>query len=311
MKKIELSNKIKKRILVGVVCFVVVLIVALSIPKTVYDKIFTNRDLLIEDNLNEEGLSKLIYILNKDDNLVGVNIKIDVEEDDEIVQKWDLLTSKANTYPLGYSTPIAPSTKLNKYEILQNKLTLVLSEEFYNSDGKNALASIAWTFCNDSIDEVIIKIDEKIVTELQNYQFNKIDKSINVNYIFETSYLFEAEYITILHNEGEFLKPVTYFYKDVSSVDFIVSKLFDQEIYENKAYTYEINENELMLNLGVDEVLSTDVIDVFRETIKLNFDLNSLTISNNVMTIYEEDFTINSSINSSLNQKENNELTQG
>ena len=311
MKKIELSNKIKKRILIGVVCFVFVLVVALSIPKTVYDKIFTNRDLLIEDNLNEEGLSKLIYILNKDENLVGVNIKIDVEEDDEIVQKWDLLTSKANTYPLGYSTPITPSTKLNKYEILQNKLTLVLSEEFYNSDGKNALASIAWTFCNDSIDEVIIKIDEKIVTELQNYQFNKIDKTINVNSIFETSYLFEAEYITILHNEGEFLKPVTYFYKDVSSVDFIVSKLFDQEIYENKAYTYEINENELMLNLGVDEVLSTDVIDVFRERIKLNFDFNSLTISNNVMTIYEEDFTINSSIDSSLNQKENNELTQG
>jgi hypothetical protein len=124
-----------------------------------------------------------------------------------------------------------------------------VSEEFMNSDGKNALASIAWTFCNDSIDEVIIKVDNKMINQLQDYQFNKIDKSINVNYVFETSYLFESDFITILHNEGEFLKPVTYFYKDQSNIDFMVSKLLDNDIIKNNAYTYNITENELTLNL--------------------------------------------------------------
>lgn len=308
MRKIELSNKAKMRILIGVGCFVVALIVALSVPKNVYEKLFSNKDIKIEDETVVEKPTKLIYVLNKNDDLVGINLPVDQIEKDEIVQKWDLLTSKANTYPLLHYTPIAPSTKLNKYEILQNKLTLVLSEEFLNSDGKNAIASIAWTFCDDTIDEVVIKVDNNIINQLQDYSFDKIDRSINVNYVFETSYLFEADFLTILHNEGEFFKPVTYFFKDIESIDFMVMKLMSTNITSNNAYTYEIDEENLTISLGVDDVLSTEVIQEICETIKLNFDVEVFKINNNVMTLYEEDFTSDSVNGSTEDNKISNNI---
>ena len=52
MKKNLLSNKVKKRILIGILCFVFVLIVTLSIPKSVYDKFFSNND-LTNNNIND------------------------------------------------------------------------------------------------------------------------------------------------------------------------------------------------------------------------------------------------------------------
>ncbi len=301
MKKINLSNKAKKRILIGVGCFVLTLIVALSIPKNIYEDLLSNSKIEQEENLNVNKKTKLVYVYKTDEGLVGLNIGVD-EENDEIHQKWDLLTSKSNIYPKGYYTSVETSTILEKYELLQNKLTLVLSNDFLNSDGKKALASIAWTFCNDDISEVVIKVDNKVLNKLQDYSFSKIDRSINVNYQYETSYLFEADYFTILHDEGEFLRPVTYFYSDMTSIDFLASKLLSDEVI-NSGYSYELNQNELTINLGTDEVLSTTIINELIESIKINFKLNSFTINNNVMTIYEEDFTENNvsgTVNSGL-----------
>lgn len=301
MKKINLSNKAKKRILIGVGCFVLTLIVALSIPKNIYEDLLSKSKIEQEENLNVNKKTKLVYVYKIDEGLVGLNIGVD-EENDEIHQKWDLLTSKSNIYPQGYYTSVETSTILEKYELLQNKLTLVLSNDFLNSDGKKALASIAWTFCNDDISEVVIKVDNKVLNKLQDYSFSKIDRSINVNYQYETSYLFEADYFTILHDEGDFLRPVTYFYSDMTSIDFLASKLLSDEVI-NSGYSYELNQNELTINLGTDEVLSTTIINELIESIKINFKLDSFTINNNVMTIYEEDFAENNvsgTVNSDL-----------
>lgn len=291
MKKINLSNKAKKRILIGVGCFVFTLIVALSVPKNIYEDLLLKDDVLQEENVTNNKMTKLVYVCKKDDGLVGLNLSVDEEEKDEIKQKWDLLTCKSNTFPQGYYTPVETSTILEKYELLQNKLTLVLSNDFLNSDGKKALASIAWTFCNDDIDEVIIKVDNKVLNQLQDYCFSKIDRTINVNYYYETSYLFEADYFTIIHNEGEYLRPVTYFYENMTSVDFMASKLLSDSIVDN-GYSYELNEKELTINLGTDDVLSTSILNEIIETVKLNFDVESFTVNNNVMTIYEEEFNI-------------------
>lgn len=293
MKKINLSNKAKKHILVGAGIFVLVLIVALSIPKNAYTMLFNKNDIKLDNQEVVEKKTKLIYVMSKSKGLVGINVEVDKIEDDEILQKWDLLTSKSNTYPLGYYTPVETSTKLNSYELLQNKLTLMLSDDFLNSDGKNALATIAWTFCNDEIEEVIIKVNNNVVNKIQDFTFDKIDRTININYEYETSYLFEADYLTILHNEGEFFLPVTYFFEGCNTVDFMASKLLSEDIVINKAYTFELSENEFTLNLAVDDVLTTEVINEIRQTVILNYDVDVFTINNNVMTIYEEDFIKN------------------
>ncbi len=290
MKKINLTEKSKKRLLIVLGVFVLIGVALLSIPKDAYARLF-NKDINLEVKPEtDERVEKLIYVMSKNDELVGLKIKVDEEIDDEILQKWDLLTTKVSSYPLGFYSPIETSTVLDKYSVLQNTLTLFVSEDFLNSDGKNALASIAWTFCTDEIDEVVIKVNNEKISSLKDYHFSRINRTINVNYIYETSYLFEADYVTIVHNDDDTLKPVTYFYQDVDMFDFIASKILDSEIIDNKACSYELENNELVVNLAVDTVLEKEIIDELKTAVLLNFDIDSLVINNNVMIIYEETF---------------------
>lgn len=308
MKKINLSEKNKRRLLIILGGLFVVIVLALSIPKDVYQKLFTSSDITIDNSDQDLGPKKLVYVFNKDNELVGINLSVD-ENDDEIVQKWDLLTKKINTYPVGYYSAIETTSTLLKYEICQNVLTLNLSNDFLNSDGKNAIASIAWTFCQGDIEEVSIIVDGNKINKLKDYQFTKANKSINVNYLYETSYLFEANFVTIIHNSDNLIKPVTYFFKDEEPIDFIVSMMFDDfENLDEKEYSYEYKDKEFILNLLSDSVINPDDINLFKTTMLLNFDLDSITINNSVMTIYEEDFIKESSVGS--NESFNNQINK-
>lgn len=290
MKKINLSKKAKKTIIIVLGCAVFVGIILLSIPKTAYEKLFGFNKDLIEEPGNDNRPYQVVYVLSEKDEFVGLKVKVDEIEKDQIVQKWNLLTSKVSTYPMGYYSPIETSTVLNDYEIYQDQLTLCLSEDFLNSDGKNAIASIAWTFCCDDIEKVVIKVNDQRVNKLQDYSFVEINKNISVNYIFETSYLYESDWSTIVYNKEDYYLPVTYFYKNIDEAEFVASKLLSDEIIKNDAFTCEVKDGKFSLNLAVDTVLSTESIEEIAETVKLNFNVDSLEINNNVMMIYEETF---------------------
>lgn len=290
MKKINLSKKAKKTIIIVLGCVVFVGIILLSIPKTAYEKLFGFNKDLIEEPGNDNRPYQVVYVLSEKDEFVGLKVKVDEIEKDQIVQKWNLLTSKVSTYPMGYYSPIETSTVLNDYEIYQDQLTLCLSEDFLNSDGKNAIASIAWTFCCDDIEKVVIKVNDQRVNKLQDYSFVEINKNISVNYIFETSYLYESDWSTIVYNKEDYYLPVTYFYKNIDETEFVASKLLSDEIIRNDAFTCEVKDGKFSLNLAVDTVLSTESIEEIAETVKLNFNVDSLEINNNVMMIYEETF---------------------
>lgn len=290
MKKINLSKKAKKTIIIVLGCVVFVGIILLSIPKTAYEKLFGFNKDLIEEPGNDNRPYQVVYVLSEKDEFVGLKVKVDEIEKDQIVQKWNLLTSKVSTYPMGYYSPIETSTVLNDYEIYQDQLTLCLSEDFLNSDGKNAIASIAWTFCCDDIEKVVIKVNDQRVNKLQDYSFVEINKNISVNYIFETSYLYESDWSTIVYNKEDYYLPVTYFYKNIDETEFVASKLLSDEIIKNDAFTCEVKDGKFSLNLAVDTVLSTESIEEIAETVKLNFNVDSIEINNNVMMIYEETF---------------------
>ena len=290
MKKINLSKKSKKIIFIVLGSLIFVGIVLLSVPKTAYEKLFGIDDSIIEKPTEDNRPFQVVYVLSEKDEFVGLKVKVDSIEEDEIVQKWNLLTSKVSSYPLGYYSPIETSTILNDYEIYQNQLTLSLSDDFLNSDGKNAIASIAWTFCNDKIEQVIIKVNDQKVNKLQDYNFLEINKSISVNYVYETSYLLESNWSTIVYDNENYYLPVTYFYKDIDETDFVASKILSEEIVKNDAFNCEIKENKFVINLADDSVLSTDTITQIVAAVKINFNVDSLEINNNVMKIYEETF---------------------
>lgn len=290
MAKKELSKSAKKKLLIILGCVLLVIVILLAIPRSTYEKLFNKTDVIINNPNEESGPYQIVYVKNKNQQLVGLKLKVETIEEDQIKQKWELLTSKVNSYPKDYSSPIETSSVLEKYDLIGEILTLYVNQDFCLSDGKEAIASIAWTFCDDTVKEVVIKVNNQVIKKLGEYEFEHINKSITVNYVFETAYLYESEYVTIIYYEQDYIYPVTYFYRNKSIGDFIVCKLLDEELINNQAYSFELSEDGFVVNLAYDEILSDDAIKEFSETVKYNLDVESLIINNNVMTIYEESF---------------------
>ena len=277
----------KKKIIL-VVAVLAILITLICIPKTTYQKWFgkTPNDNPVDTNKEYQT----IFVVDEKNKLVGLKVPVEEIEEDQIAQKWNLLTSQMNKIPQGYSSPITPSTVLNDYKIEDNKLILNVSEDILRSSGRLAIESLAWTFCNDEIKEVVLRVDEYVVTLISDYQFNKISKEIGTNFTYETSYLFEADYTTVVFYENDFILPVTYFYKDINEYDFMISKIFSENNIELTDYTYTIDNENLVIQINDNITMSDSLKQTLEETVKLNFSVDAMTVNGVDTVLYEKTF---------------------
>ena len=277
----------KKKIIL-VVAVLAILITLICIPKTTYQKWFgkTPNDNPVDTNKEYQT----IFVVDKKNKLVGLKVPVEEIEEDQIAQKWNLLTSQMNKIPQGYSSPITPSTVLNDYKIEDNKLILNVSEDILRSSGRLAIESLAWTFCNDEIKEVVLRVDENVVNLISDYQFNKISKEIGTNFTYETSYLFEADYTTVVFYENDFILPVTYFYKDINEYDFMISKIFSENNIELTDYTYTIDNENLVIQINDNITMSDSLKQTLEETVKLNFSVDAMTVNGVDTVLYEKTF---------------------
>ena len=277
----------KKKIIL-VVAVLAILITLICIPKTTYQKWFgkTPNDNPLDTNKEYQT----IFVVDEKNKLVGLKVPVEEIEEDQIAQKWNLLTSQMNKIPQGYSSPITPSTVLNDYKIEDNKLILNVSEDILRSSGRLAIESLAWTFCNDEIKEVVLRVDENVVNLISDYQFNKISKEIGTNFTYETSYLFEADYTTVVFYENDFILPVTYFYKDINEYDFMISKIFSENNIELTDYTYTIDNENLVIQINDNITMSDSLKQTLEETVKLNFSVDAMTVNGVDTVLYEKTF---------------------
>lgn len=277
----------KKKIIL-VVAVLAILITLICIPKTTYQKWFgkTPNDNPIDTNKEYQT----IFVVDEKNKLVGLRVPVEEIEEDQIAQKWNLLTSQMNKIPQGYSSPITPSTVLNDYKIEDNKLILNVSEDILRSSGRLAIESLAWTFCNDEIKEVVLRVDENVVNLISDYQFNKISKEIGTNFTYETSYLFEADYTTVVFYENDLILPVTYFYKDINEYDFMISKIFSENNIELTDYTYTIDNENLVIQINDNITMSDSLKQTLEETVKLNFSVDAMTVNGIDTVLYEKTF---------------------
>ncbi|MBS5852722.1 MAG: GerMN domain-containing protein [Bacilli bacterium] len=277
----------KKKIIL-VVAVLAILITLICIPKTTYQKWFgkTPNDNPIDTNKEYQT----IFVVDEKNKLVGLRVPVEEIEEDQIAQKWNLLTSQMNKIPQGYSSPITPSTVLNDYKIEDNKLILNVSEDILRSSGRLAIESLAWTFCNDEIKEVVLRVDENVVNLISDYQFNKISKEIGTNFTYETSYLFEADYTTVVFYENDLILPVTYFYKDINEYDFMISKIFSENNIELTDYTYTVDNENLVIQINDNITMSDSLKQTLEETVKLNFSVDAMTVNGIDTVLYEKTF---------------------
>lgn len=285
----------KKKIII-VSILIVLVIILLLIPRDVYKKIFKKEPTPGNDSPAISQVYQTLFVKNSNNQLIGIQIPVNAIEEDEIGQKWDLLTSLSSLIPSEYDTPIAKNTTLFSHEMSNNTLTLNVSTDFLSSEGRIAIECLAWNFCDDDISEVVVKVDNQEVNEVNNFYFDKIDKSMGVNFTFETNYLFEANHLTIVYHENNTIMPVTYFYDNsINKMDYMVAKIFDStenmsDLVSSKAYSYEIKNNKMVINFDYNDTFSEDLMATITDTIKQNYIIDSFTVNGTQSVLLEEVF---------------------
>ena len=278
----------KKKIIL-IVCLIVVIAVLVAIPKQTYQKWF-GKTPTTDNPPTVYTEYQTVYVKNAGQKIVGVKIGVASIEEDQISQKWDLLTKNGNVLPSGYTSAIAPSATLVEHELTNGVLTLHVSNDFLKSEGRSAVEALAWTFCDDQIHEVIVKIDGEVVKELNEYRFKKIAKEIGVNMTYETSYLFEATCTTIIHHNGDNIIPVTYFYMDTNVCDYIIKKTLDEQMVSSKGYSFTLAEDGLVINLATNDKLDEKTLLSISESVQFNLNVDYLTINGIESVLYQKTF---------------------
>lgn len=280
----------KSKIKIIILAFVLLLVgVACAIPKTTYEKWFNNDK---QEELNSNIETKLVYVKNKNGLLVGLEVPVKEENEDEIIQKWNLLTVHSDNIPSGYSTTLNKNTSLDSYKINDYILELNVSSDITSSEGRTTVESLAWTFINDEIKEVKLFVDGLEVKEINNYLIRKIDKNIGVNLEYETNYLYEANATTLVYYEQDYILPVTYLHLEEDVCSYIVEKTYnmyqkDEEVWK---YEYTLTEESLEVNFTEELEVEQRVLLTLSHSFDLNLDIVNLSINNSNSNLYQTVF---------------------
>lgn len=265
-----------KKKIIFLILLIIFIIVLFLIPKDTYKKIFGNNtsDSVLNET-NNESIS--VYMVDENNMLVGVNAYVESIEEDIINQKFDILIKETGVFKEKYDTTINTMTKLLDYNLDENVLTLNLSKEFLESEGRTTLEQIVWSFCDDNIKSVDLMVDGENINCLNGFYFDKLNKEMGINITYESGFVFESKTTTVIEYLGSIIKPVTYVYYDENECDFIVSKLL-KDFYETKEYDYVVNKDSIIIDLQTDTLLSENTKKSIAETIKYNMEINNIQI---------------------------------
>ena len=130
-----------KKKIIFIILVIIFIIVLFLIPKDTYKKIFGNntQDDVLNEIYNE---SIMVYMVDENNMLVGVNAFVESLEEDIINQKFDILIKETGVFKEKYDTTINTMTKLLDHNLEKDVLTLNLSKEFLESEGRISLEQI-------------------------------------------------------------------------------------------------------------------------------------------------------------------------
>lgn len=230
----------------------------------------------------------LLYVLNEQQQLVGIKVGTNAQIEDEINYKWNLLTYNYHQLPKGFKSPIYVSTMLIDYQVENKTLTLNMSDDFLYSEDRKVLECLAYNYCNDDIEQLCLKIDGEKIREFASLTFDYINKDIGCNLTFETTDLFNTDDLTMVYHYEDYLLPVTYYY-DVTQPNFdkltyLVHKamLVDQyasTIDYTSLVSYEIEASILTVTINNDINVTTSIIETLKDSIMINYDFEEIILN--------------------------------
>ena len=286
----------KKKIIISTILIVLV-VTAVLLPYGIFNRINKNKP---KSNL-DMVYSEKVYVKNADGLLVGMEVPLTKEiaeaelvTSDLIKQKWELLTTKQNLLPTGYKSVLPNNASLVSYSIDGDKLTINTTDNIKDALGRQAVEAVAWTFCNHDIKEVVIFVGEEVVDLFDDFHFKKISKDVGINFKYETMFLYEANYTTIITENDGLTIPVTYVHQAKDECDYIVSKILGNSVNKkiDEIYSYELKEKELSFQFLDKSLITSNILNNLAETVYLNLDVDTFTINDTESVLYEVSYVV-------------------
>lgn len=252
---------------------------------TIYTIPTTQKPNVLRTNLEIEDITNLstdkIYLLNKDNYLVKVDIFIDSNKlDKKINSIINYLTIDNNKIPSNLNGYIPKNTKLLDFNIESNSIVLNFSKEFTNSNNEEIMITgIVYSLLElNEIKEVSFQVENKFYKEYTN-----LTKDIGINKsILYTSRKDINKVVTYyLDDTDNYYVPITNYINDNrEKIEIIVDSLKETKkglisyINDNTELLNYIEENNLLIlnfskelknknNISENKILNTISYSVF------------------------------------------------
>lgn len=258
---------------------------------TIYTIPTTQKPNVLRTNLEIEDITNLstdkIYLLNKDNYLVKIDVFIDTNKlENKIKRIIEYITINNNKIPSNLNGYIPKDTKLLSLNIESNSLLLNFSKEFTNSNNEEIMITgIVYSLLEiPDIKEVSFQVEDKFYKDYTN--LNK-DIGINKNIMYNSRNDINKVVTYYLDNEDNYYVPITNYLNDKrEKIEIIIDELKETKkglisyLGENtKLLDYKEDNNLLIINFSKelknenktseDKILNTISYSVFD-----NYDVN-------------------------------------
>jgi len=266
----------KKKIIIFVFIFCLIL-VSLIIPNEFYSNLFNNKE---QEPVYVD--SCLVYLLDSNDKLVGVNIPLEKEIEDEFVTTWNLLTVDV---PKDFTSPIYFSTQVITKEINNGIMKLNITEDFNVEVSRSTLECLVYNFCKEDVEKIELSVEGNIVNEVNGVHFEYLSRDLGVNLVYESLDILNSIDLTVIYEYEEYQLPVTYYVDDNTDiVTFFVDKslnLIDEvgNIDYTNDISFELTDKKLEINVANFESFNKEVLNTLKSSLTSYFDLEEISIN--------------------------------
>lgn len=207
-----------------------------------------------------------IYLLNEDNIFEEIDVEVSANNDDLVSYIFELYTSKSNSLPLGYYTPINVSTTICNLSYDEKVINLIVSDDFYRSTSLNSFYGLVWSYYSLGFKEINIYTTTGTVETLRFNDYRKI------NLVIESSQK-TASLTTVFFPTVKGVRPATFLHDEFDQTNYILEKIFDDaKIDSSKIEISQINSSgKLYLDIKDSEKYLTDnIILAIRRSLVFN-----------------------------------------
>lgn len=215
-----------------------------------------------------------VIFKDKDDTLIPVEVDMQVKGEKDQIYRTMLSVMQSEQYSDRGLEPLLPKDlEVNSMDIQNKVLTFDFNDSLCAQDNKDALdilEGLAYVFCNDEVDKIKLKINDKEISYIPNstVPVSCLNKNLGINnFDSDTNNIYKTVPVVVynqktINNTKYFVPTTTRVESDVSDINLQVASVLNKIVSKEPVSL----ENEVQLQDGVLQVSVSSNILLDNET---------------------------------------------